>query len=134
MKTPYDALRRLRRRELDELRLGVAAAEASADAAAAQVATLERKAVEEGALASDLLGFDFSAFTQRIKAETVQAREERSSAEQRLEAVRQRSLQAFVDKKAVDLAADTFVEDRTKAALRTDQARLDEIALRRYAR
>ncbi len=134
MKTPYDTLQRLRRRELDELRLSMAAAESSADAARTRVATLERKIVEEGVVAQALAGIDFSNFAQRLKDETVQAEAERSGAEVRLEAARQLSLEAFVAKKAVDLAADGFVADQAKAGARAEQARLDEIALRRCIR
>lgn len=130
MKTPYDTLARLRRRELNERRVQLAAAEDSAQTARLRVEALAQQAVAEMAPADTLPLVDFGAFRRRIIASARDAVSECRSAEDRLEEARRLGIEAFVAKKAVDLAAEGFVEQHALKSARAEQARLDEIAAR----
>ena len=130
MRTPYDTLARLRQRELDEKRLDLAAAEERVQTAAERLQAIEQQSVAQAEVASVLVEFDFSQFRRRLRASAEAAAADRRHAEMGLEAARQRGIEAFIAKKAVDLAADRYREGQELRAARSEQSRLDEIAAR----
>jgi flagellar export protein FliJ len=130
VKTPYDTLARLRQRELDEKRLELAAAEERVQTVAERLRAIEQQSVAQAEVASALFEFDFSQFRRRLRASSEAAASDRRHAETGLEAARQRGIEAFIAKKAVDLAADRYREVQALRTARSEQARLDEIAAR----
>lgn len=130
MKTPYDALVRLRGRELDEHRLRLAAAEDGERAAGERLRSIEAQAINESEAANGLTAIDFTGYRQRVIARLADASADHGAAKARVDSARTLNIEAFIAKKTADLVVDRFVSQVMEDRARAEQARLDEIAAR----
>ena len=134
MKTPYDAAQRVLKRELDDVRqaLGAAEAQAAAFAAMAERAALQLK--RELAVAGTDPRLDVGAYAAAKRVEIERLKRELAKIEIEIERLRARLLEKFEALKPLDFASDDYRAAKRREAAKRELAKLDDVAGRVPAR
>lgn len=128
MKTPYDAAMRVQRREIDATSVAINVQVNllnQIDRAREEVRT---SIIREADVAAADLSISSHAYMERIRAE--QARLNRDGAAQgaRLEQLRTKAATAYGAYRAIEVAAEGFVEAASRRTANAEQAGLDDSA------
>lgn len=136
MKTPYDGALRVRRRELDELRVDVARQTAEVARLADQRETITTDLRVEAEAARDALStmIDFGAYADRMTRRAAHIDAEKIVAEGQLDTLIDAARDSYGSYKAIGQAAQNFRSKADLAADRQEQSALDEVASRTDSR
>ena len=127
MKTPYDSALRIRQREIDDLsaRIGAEAGLlADLDAALRELdATVDR----ERAFSAGDLSFSADRYRERMREVRATLEAERAAAGNRLEELRGLAINAISMRRAMETAAELFIDEEIRAEENAIQAGLDDV-------
>lgn len=134
MKTAFDAALRVRRRELDEIRIRVATQHDMVNRLddARHALDEQQRAEAELARQAESPLIDFGAFARRMHREAEALEMRRIAAQQKLDGLLDQARAAFGDYKAVDQAAEHARAAARLERARREQAHMDEIAMRGF--
>ncbi|QJU57424.1 hypothetical protein HL653_06115 [Sphingomonas sp. AP4-R1] len=127
MPTPYDALMRLRQREVDDLRIAISV---QID----QLVSIENRhtvinaalAQAQDVTASEVL-LNTQSYMARLRAERDAVTNNRKMAGARLSQLRDNAVEAYGALRAIHSAADDYRSDVERSAAQADQAFIDDL-------
>lgn len=131
--TPYDTAMRIRRREVDRIKIDIAMTVTHIDGLARQDGEIAARIVEERRQAS-ALRLPADAWHDRMRSERARIADARRTAEALLATLRARATEAFGALRALEEAASRHREEAARAAAVAEQARLDDVATSRFLR
>lgn len=134
MKTPYDAALRLRRREIDEMRVAIGVEVGHVLALDQLRAQIDHATRAERQLATDFHGFSSDAYVARMRAQHAAISTERSARDARLIELRAQAVEAFGSLSAISAAADDHRDTARRAANVAEQAQIDDFSAAGFAR
>jgi hypothetical protein len=134
MSSPYDAVLRIRRREVDDYGIAIAdarALQARLEAAmTAQAETARREAVTS---AADPL-LSSHAYMARLRRERAELHQAGREADAALDVLRDEAAEAIAALRVTEESADQHAQEESLAAGRKEQAEFDDIAAARLVR
>jgi flagellar export protein FliJ len=131
MKTPYDAARRIRRRELDDVRQALSAAEAQLSAFAAMIERTGAALERERAVAAADPRCDIGRYATAKRVEIERLHREMARIETEIEHLRAQLTSTFEALKPLDFASEEYRSAKRRETAKRDMAKLDEAAARR---
>ena len=134
MKTPYDAALRVADRELDEVRAAIGAALENVQRIEDAAATLAETMVREKAAVAGDRSLAAERFFTRARDQRTQLAAAHGVAQQHLETLRERAVECYGTRTAIEGAAVQYRHDAERMAAAAEQAALDDIAASRLVR
>lgn len=131
MKTPYDAARRLKRRELDDVRQALGEAESQHIAFAQMIRHAEDTLARERHVATADPRIDIGPYAAAKRVDIARLRAEMVKIEAKIEALRAGLLEKFEALKPLDFAEEDYRRAARRVNTRREQAKLDEMGSRR---
>ena len=127
-------LRRLAHRRVDELRRAIVARETELAAVLAEDERLAARLAAEAGAAERMAGLvDFAAYAGVVKAKRAELSRQAREIEDEIAALRARLAEAFAEEKRYQILEERRLAEARRERERIEQARLDEIGLRRHA-
>ncbi|KTF70569.1 hypothetical protein ACNFJ7_16550 [Sphingomonas sp. HT-1] len=133
MKTPYDTALRMQQREVDAVKVAIAAAVERVASLEEEASALQGRTREERVLAH-ALPFDSDAWLALAKRELARLAAEAEAARGRLVQLRAQALEAFGRLRAIEIAAERYRDEQARALEAAEQAAIDDIAAARFLR
>ncbi len=134
MKTPYDAALRLRKRELDLMRVAISSEVSQLSELDQRRDGIDASVRSERAIASGNAHFPSDAFAARMRAQREIVCTNREASHSRLEAMRTEAIEAFGQIGAIAAAAGRHREEAGRIATVAEQRQLDDFSAARFAR
>jgi len=134
MKTPFDGAIRLRRREIDEMRVAISVQIdrlTEVEALQADTAAAMRR---ESEIAADDVLLSSHAYMMRIRAERARLAADQVAIDSRLAQLRARALDAYGSCRAIEEAAESHREDAAQAEASAEQGHIDDLSGASFAR
>jgi len=126
MKTPYCGALRVKRREMDQLKVSIGEELGRSNEIATQAASVSDRIRLERALASEDCGLASPAYFARIRDELAALQAKQQIVDARLDDLREEARTAFGTLRAVETAAEAFRLDVERQSLSSEQAALDD--------
>lgn len=134
MKTPYDAARRWRKDDLDQIRRELAVLNRRRDELAGRMAALDDLLGREMTVAPAVPMANFGGFNDRIQRDRAQIADAICSVDSDIAQMSVLVAEAFQAFKVLDVAAERFALEAEAELRRREQAELDELAGQRALR
>lgn len=132
MKTPFDGAIRIRRREIDEMRIAISVQVdrlVEIEAAVADAGAVMRN--ERGVAADDVL-LSSHAYMARMAAERRRLAQDRALEDAVLTQLRNKAAAAYGQSRAIETAADQYRAEAAQATAAAEQGHLDDQATTRF--
>ena len=126
MKTPYDAAMRVQRREIDAMSVAINVQVNllnQIDQAREEVRT---SIIREADVAAADLSMSSHAYMERVRAEQVRLARDSAMQGARLDQLRTKAASAYGAFRAIEVAAEGFVEAATRSSANAEQAAIDD--------
>ncbi|MBR0550912.1 hypothetical protein [Stakelama marina] len=134
MKTPFDAILRTRRRELDQVRIAINAEASRLVEIDDAHAVLREEVARECHTASADWAMSTHAYLRRKLAERATLHARRIAAAENVEMLRGRAAETYGSMRAIENAADRFRFDVERRRQRAEQQAADEAGTARFVR
>lgn len=132
MKTPYDAARRLKRRELDDVRQALSEAEARLNAIVGAINDTEASVRRERAVAAEYPLINIGPFAAAKRGEIAALTRDMGMIETEIDALRDALMAKFEALKPLDFASEDYRLVKRREAGKRERVKLDEVAGRRH--
>jgi len=126
MRTPYDGARRLRQREIDDLRLSITAQAEELATLRSESDRLAAAAEREKCVAAELPLLSSHAYLARLRDRKLQVVRDGDAADTRLSDTRGQALTVFAAMRALEDAAESFRVIADRAATAAEQSAGDD--------
>ena len=126
MRTPYDGAKRVRQREIDDLRLSIRSHAEQVAALRSESEQLDVAARREGVAAAEVPMLSSQAYLARLRERRLVVEREGQEADTRLNVVRGQALTVFAAMRALEDAAESFRVNADRAATAAEQAAGDD--------
>ena len=130
MKTPYDSVRRLRRRELDQDRKEITEIEMNRDAVVREINDLEQRHRQELEDAKSLPLIDSTLALARFRQLKAEKHQQVDALQKQIDERREILAERFSDLKAMDIAAENFIQKAKEKQARAERDFMDVVAAR----
>lgn len=134
MKTPFDAVLRLRQRQIDAMRLAISAEMNQLEAIGQQHHAINVALREEADLAASDWRYAVPAFGARMRAQRAQLVSDAMAIGTRLGELRREAAKAYGEMAAIEGAADRFRDEANQVVARAEQAQIDDFSAARFNR
>ncbi len=134
MKTPFDAVLRLRQRQIDAMRLSIRAEANQLEALGQRHRAIETSLRDEADLAASDWRCAAPAFGDRMRAQRAQIVHDAVAVGTRLQRLRRDAAKAYGEMAAIEGAADRFRNDAALVAAKAEQAQIDDFSAARFNR
>jgi flagellar export protein FliJ len=134
MTTPYDAARRWRKDDLDQVRRELTVLHRRRDDLDAQLSSLDALLAREAGVAPAVPFANFGAFHGQVQAQKGTIAQAIAAVDDDIARVSDLVARAFEDFKVLDIAAERYATEQREQAARREQTELDDIAGQRAAR
>lgn len=134
MKTPFDAVLRLRQRQIDAMRLSISAEMHQLEILGQRHQAVETSLREEAHLAASDWRCAAPAFGARMRAQRAQIVRDAVVVGSRLGELRQEAAKAFGEMAAIEEAADRFRREADLVVAKAEQAQIDDFSAARFNR
>lgn len=128
MKSPYDTLIRLQKRQVDEVKLAIGQAVEQVDEVERAQHQLVSEVQNECLAAQGELHFSTYAYLQERKRRAAQLVMLRQQREQVLDTLREEATEAFGQLRVVENAAEAFATRKAQEHMRKEQAEADDLS------
>ena len=128
MKSPYDTLIRLQKRQVDEVKLAIGQAVDQVDQVERAQHELVNEVQNECLVAQGYLHFSTYAYVQNRKRQAAQLVLLRQQRERELDCLREEATEAFGQLRVVENAAEAFVARKMQECSRKEQAEADDLS------
>lgn len=126
MRTPYDGAKRLRQREIDDLRLSITSHADRLATLRSEGDRIDAAAKREVIAAAEVPMLSSHAYLSRLRTRRLEVEREGHEADARLDAVRGQALTVFAAMRALEAAAESFRVNVDHAATAAEQAAGDD--------
>jgi flagellar biosynthesis chaperone FliJ len=134
MKTPFDAVLRLRQREIDAMRLSISAEVNQLENIGRQHHAINASLRDEADLAASDWRFAAPAFGERLRAQRAQLLRDATVVVSRLGGLRREAAKAYGEMAAMEGAADRFRSEADQVVAKAEQAQIDDFSAARFNR
>lgn len=131
--TPYDTALRVEKRALDALRLSISVEVEQVTQLEARHGQIAMALTDENKIALTH-GLPGDAWAAKMRRERANVLEQAKHAHSRLAALRGQAIEAYGTVRAIEGAAERFVEEADRAAASAEQARIDDLSAARMIR
>lgn len=128
MKTPYDCAVRIRKREVDDVRVSISVQVNQLIQVESALGAAERAVAREGVTAAQDPMMSTFAYITRMHAERSRLDGERKAVGQQLDRLRGQAATAYGSLSAIEAAADRHRIDQVRVAQSAEQSRIDDFA------
>ncbi len=134
MKTPYDAVLRLLQRQIDAMRLSIAAELNQLEILGQRHQAIETSLRDEALLAASDWRCAAPAFGARMRAARTEIVRDAVAVGTRLGSLRQEAAKAFGEMAAIEGAADRFRSEASLVLAKAEQDQIDDFSAARFNR
>lgn len=134
MKTPYDTAMRVRRREMDDMRLSISVQLNQLVSIESSKAAVDETLTRESRLATGDHGLASHAYIERMRAQRAQLARNKADADEQLSQLRARAVAVYGGFKAIETASDTYREDAARSVAQAEQGLIDDLAAAAFIR
>ena len=134
MITPYDAALRLRRREMDDVRVSISVEINQMVVIDQRSASIDAAVSEETALAHADPTLSAHSFVARMQSQRELLNRDRGFCDARLAALRAQATEAYGSLRALESVATRHRDDVSRAAAIAEQSQIDDFSTARFAR
>jgi hypothetical protein len=128
MKTPFDGAIRVRRREIDDMRIAIGVQINQLVQVETAQAEIQAEMSHERDVAADDALLSSHAYMMRMRAERERLAENQAMIDARLAQLRAKAMAAYGPFKAITTAADTYRDEAAQAAANAEQSHLDDLS------
>ena len=134
MRTPYDPAIRIRRREIEDVRVSIGVEMRRLTEVEHRMEHVTSAAVREAEQAAREPMMSSYAYLTRMKAERARLDADRRSLDAGLDRLRAKAAAAYGSLNAIESAADSFRAEEARLAASAEQSRIDDFAAAAYLR
>jgi hypothetical protein len=134
MKTPFDAVLRLRQRQIDAMRLSISAEVNQLEFIGQRHHAINASLRDEADLAASDWRYAAPAFGARMRAQRAQLVSDAIAVGSRLGGLRREAAKAYGEMAAIEGAADRFRSDANHIVAKAEQAQIDDFSAARFNR
>jgi hypothetical protein len=134
MKTPFDAVLRLRQRQIDAMRLSISAEMTQLEAIREQHHAINASLRDEADLAASDWRYAAPAFGARMRAQRAHLVSDAMAVGSRLGGLRREAAKAYGEMAAIEGAADRFRSDANQVVAKAEQTQIDDFSAARFNR
>ncbi len=128
MKTPFDGAIRIRRREIDEMRVTISVQVNRLVEIEAEQTEADAALHRERTVASEDVLLSSHAYIARMQAERERLAQDQAAVDAHLTQLRAKAVDAYGAFKAITSAAETYQDEMAQAAASAEQGHLDDLA------
>jgi hypothetical protein len=128
MKTPFDGAIRIRRREIDEMRITISVQVTRLVEIEAEQTDADATMHRERAVAAEDVLLSSHAYIARMQAERERLARDQAAVDAHLTQLRAKALDAYGAFKAITSAAENYQDEAARAAARAEQGHLDDLS------
>jgi hypothetical protein len=134
MKTPFDAVLRLRQRQIDAMRLSISAEASQLEGIGRQHHAINASLRDEADLAASDWRYAAPAFGARMRAQRAKLVRDAVVVDAKLGGLRREAAKAYGEMAAIEDAADRFRSDADQVVAKAEQAQIDDFSAARFNR